>query len=91
MPKPEKGSDTWYIPETAFTKESATKALKELSAQIDGGVTGRDFGVDNDLRMIKGYMYLAHLAEHEKAFGSDDVELKKEFCNFLKSEAYISH
>jgi hypothetical protein len=91
MPKPKKEGDMWYIPETAFTKEAATKALKALSAQVDGGVRGRDFDVDNDLKMIKGYLYRTYLAEHEKAFGSEDVELRKEFCTFLKTEAYVSH
>jgi len=91
MPKPKKESDTWYIPETAFTKEAADKALKDLGSQVDGGVSGKDFNVDNDLKMIKGYLYRAYLAEHEKSFGSEDTELRNEFCTFLKTEAYVAH
>jgi hypothetical protein len=84
MPKAKMETDTWFIPEAAFTKEAADKALKNLASQVDGGVGGKDFNVDNDLKMIKGYMYRAYLAEDEKAFGSEDAELKKEFCTFLK-------
>jgi hypothetical protein len=91
MPEPKKEGDPWYIPEAAFTKEAADKALKDLSAQVDGGVSGRDFEVDNDLKMIKGYLYRAYLAEHQKAFGSEDLNLKREFCDFLKTEAYVEH
>jgi hypothetical protein len=41
--------------------------------------------------MIKGYLYRAYLEEHEKSFGSEDPELKKEFCDFLRTEAYVQH
>jgi hypothetical protein len=79
------------VPEAAFTKEAADKALKKLGDQVDGGVSGRDFLVHNDLIMIKGYLYRAYLQEHEKAFGSEDLDLKKEFCDFLKAKAYVEH
>jgi|SRR5271170_1022608 hypothetical protein len=91
-PQPKKEGDLWYIPEAAFTKDAADKAMKDLSIQTGGDVGGRDFfQVDNDLIMIKGYLYRAYLAEHEKAFGSEDLDLKKEFCDFLKTKAHISH
>ena len=32
MPKPKKEGGPWYIPESAFTKEAATKAIKDLNA-----------------------------------------------------------
>jgi hypothetical protein len=91
LPEAKKEGDRWYIPEAAFTKEAADKALKRLSEQIDVGVSGKDFLVNNDLLMIKGYLYRAYLDEHEKTFGSEDLELTKEFCNFLKNDAYVQH
>ena len=91
MPKAEKEGDTWYVPESAFTKDNALKALKELEDQIENGVTGRDFMIENELVMIKGHLYLSYLTEHEKEFGKEDVYLKKSFCEFIENEAYVSH
>lgn len=86
----------WYIPESAFTKEAANKeaankALRVLSNQVSKGVKGKDFLIENELKMVKGYLYLAYLAEHKKEFGKEDMELRNEFCKFLSEEAYISH
>jgi hypothetical protein len=91
MPKAEKEGDSWYIPESAFTKEAANKAPKELGNQVNHGVRGRDFLIENELKMVKGYLYLAYLAEHKKEFGKEDEELRDEFCKFLSEEAYVSH
>jgi hypothetical protein len=91
VPEPKVEHDAWYIPEAAFTKQAANKALKELSGQVNDGVSGRDFLIENDLTMIKGYLYRAYLAEHEKAFGSEDSDLKREFCEFLKTKAFVVH
>ena len=91
MPKAEKEGDPWYIPESAFTKEAANKALRELSNQVNKGVKGKDFLTENELKMVKGYLYLAYLTEHKKEFGKEDSELRNEFCKFLSKEAYVSH
>jgi hypothetical protein len=91
MPEPKKEGDPWYIEESAFTREAANEAMKDLNAQINGEVSGRDFLIENDLNMIKGYLYRAYLAQHAKDFGSEDTELRKEFCDFLKNEAYVHH
>ena len=91
MPKAEKEGDPWFTPESAFTKEAANKALKELSGQVNTGVTGRDFLIENELKMIKGYLYRAYLAEHEKGFGKEDPLLRADFCRFLSQEAYVAH
>jgi hypothetical protein len=91
VPEAKKERDPWHITESAFTKEAANKALKELSAQINEGVSGRDFLIEDDLNMIKGYLYRAYLAQHEKDFNSEDADLKKEFCDFLKTQAYVHH
>lgn len=91
LPKAEKEGDPWYIPESAFTREAANKALQELSSQVNKGVKGRDFLVENELKMIKGYLYRAYLAEHRKEFGTEDVSLRAEFCSFLHEEAFVSH
>jgi len=91
MPKAERESDSWYIPESAFTKEAVNEALRELGSQVNNGVARHDFLVDNELKMVKGYLYLAYLAENKKEFGTDDEGLREEFCKFLNEEAYISH
>jgi len=91
MPKAEKEGDSWYIPESAFTKEAANKALKELGNQVNNGVRGRDFLIENELKMVKGYLYLAYLAEYKKEFGKEDEDLRDEFCKFISEEAYVSH
>jgi len=91
MPKADSERDAWHIPESAFTKEAANKALKNLNDQVNAGAKGRDFLVGNDLKMIKGYLYRAYLEEHKRAFGEDDKELLKEFCRFLREEAFVEH
>lgn len=94
-PQPKSESEeegaAWYIPEAAFTKEAANKALQNLSTQINKGVKGRDFLVDNELRMIKGYLFVSYLAEHKREFGTLDVSLRNDFCEFLRNEAFVSH
>jgi len=90
MPKAKNEGDPWYISESAFTRKAANEALKELSHQVNTGVKGRDFLIDNELIMVKGYLYRAYLEEHEKAFGKEDTELREEFCKFL-NKAYVSH
>ena len=91
MPKAEKESATWFIPESAFTQKAANKALKEISSQVNNGVKGKDFLIENDLKMIKGYLYLSYLAEHKREFGAEDKALRDEFCKFISQEAYVSH
>jgi hypothetical protein len=91
MPKSENEGDPWYIPESAFTKEAANRALKNLSDEVNGGVKGRDFLVNNDLKMVKGYLYRAYLEEHRRAFGKDDEILLEDFCQFIREEAYVEH
>ena len=81
----------WYIPESAFTKEAANKALQNLNNQISKGVKGRDFLIDNDLKMIKGYLFISYLEEHKRDFGTNDISLKNQFCEFLRNEAVVSH
>jgi hypothetical protein len=92
MPEPVKEGDRWYIPESAFTKEEATKALEELKLQVNSEWDGADFqNVENRLLMIKGYLYRVYLAGYKKQAGEDDKMLKKEFCRFIREEAFVSH
>ena len=92
MPKAEKEGDPWYIPESAFTKEEANKAIKELQSQVNADWNGADFlNVKNRLKMIKGYLFRAYLDGYKKQFGEDDKTLKEEFCRFIREEAFISH
>lgn len=91
MPEAVKEGDPWYMPESEFTKDAANKAIKELSSQINYGVEGRDFMINNQLTIIKGHLYLAYLAEHKKQFGKDDSILVSEFCKFMREEARVYH
>jgi hypothetical protein len=92
MPKPQKEGGPWYIPESAFTKEEANRALKELQSQINTEWNGADFiNVENRLKMIKGYLFRLYLDGYRKQFGQDDKALKEEFCRFMREQAFISH
>ena len=91
QPKAKNESDTWYIPESTFTKAAANKALQNLTSQVNHGVKGLDFMIETDMVMIKGYLYLSYIAEHKKQFGKDDPELIGQFCAFLTKDAYVSH
>lgn len=91
MPKPKTDEEAWYMPESALTKKAANEALKELGNQVNNGVKGRDFLIENELKIIKGHLYLAYLTEYKKEFGKEDEELRDEFCRFLRTEAYVSH
>jgi hypothetical protein len=92
MPKPEKEGDSWYIPESAFSKEEANKALNQLQSEINTEWNGADFvAVENRLKMIKGYLFRLHLEGYRKQFGRDDKLLLEEFCRFIREQAYISH
>jgi hypothetical protein len=92
MPKAEKEADPWYIPESAFTKEEANKALGELKSQVNKDWNGADYqNVDNRLRMIKGYLFRVYLDGYKKQSGEEDKILKEEFCRFIRDEAFVSH
>lgn len=91
LPTARAEGDRWNIPESAFTKDAAKKALKNLSNRIDNGVRGRDFDIENDLIMVKGRLYLDHLQEYRRESGKEDQELTIAFCRFLKEEAYVRH
>lgn len=92
MLKAEKEGDPWYIPESAFTKEEANKAIKELQSQVNTGWNGADFlNVENRLKMIKSYLFRVYLDGYKKQFGEDDKTLKEEFCRFIREEAFVSH
>ena len=92
MPKPEKEGDPWYIPESAFTKDEANKALNQLQSEINTEWNGPDFvTVENRLKMIKGYLFRLHLEGYRKQFGREDKALMEEFCRFIREQAYISH
>ncbi len=92
IPKPEKEGDRWYIPESAFTKEEANKAINELQSQVNTEWNGTDFqNVENRLKMIKGYLFRVYLDGYKKKSGQDDKILREEFCRFLRKEGFISH
>ena len=88
----EKKKGVWHIPESAFTQSEANKALNNLKHFTNKGVKGVDFvSIKNDLIIIRGFMYKQALETYEKEFGKKDTSLLKEFCQFLKEEAYTRH
>lgn len=91
MPKPKAEGDTWYIPEEAFTKEEAMKALKGLEALVSQGWEDRDFDAHNLPVRVRGYLYRSYLDEYRKKNGKDDKYVKEAFCEFLRKEAFVSH
>jgi len=92
MPKAEKEGDPWYIPESAFTKEEANKAMRELQSQVNTEWNGEDFqNVENRLKMIRGFLFRVYLDGYKKQFGQDDKVLKEEFCRFIREQGFISH
>ncbi len=89
---PEKGKDTWWIPEEGFTKSEFNESIAELNNLSKNGSNGRDFiEIENYLVMIRGYLYKDFLASHKKEFGEDNKYLMEDFCNFLKTEAFYHH
>jgi hypothetical protein len=92
MKKAEKEGDPWYIPESAFTRAEANKALGALRSQVNKDWAGADWpNVENHLKMIKGYRFRVYLDGYKKEFGEDDKILREEFCRFIRDEAFVSH
>ncbi len=86
-----KQSGTWSIPENAFTREEANRALKALDSRVNEE-WGSDWGsVENHLKRIKGYLYKVYLDGYKQEFGTEDPLLTEEFCKFLENEAFIEH
>ena len=80
-----RGEGHWPLPEKAFTKERANKALETLAKFTSNGSTGADFAVvENELMYIKGYLLKSFL-------NSNDKLLLKEYCEFIENEAYVKH
>ena len=80
-----KGEGHWPLPENAFTKERANKALKTLGKFTKNGSMGTDYvKVENELMFIKGYMLKTFLDPKDKV-------MLKEYCTFIETEAYVKH
>ena len=92
---PKNEGDPWYIPESAFTAKKANEAIKVLSIEINSNWRGSElWALEDSYKMIRGYIYKQHLAGYKKEFGEKDKEyldLKTDFCNFLRNEAIVSH
>jgi hypothetical protein len=87
-----KQSGTWSIPESAFTREEANKALRALEFQVNKRWEGAGWlNIENHLKMVKGYLFKVHLNGYRKKFGEDDAILKDEFCKFLENDGHIEH
>ena len=80
------------IPETAFTREEAGRSLRILNELTRDGAKGADWDiVENNLKMVKGYLYKVFLDAHKAELGKEDSVLKQQFCEFLKTEAFLQH
>ncbi len=87
-----KQSGTWSIPESAFTREEANRALKALDSQVNTAWEGAEWGnVENHLKRIKGYLYKVYLDGYRQEFGTADSPLRERFCKFLENEAFLEH
>jgi hypothetical protein len=79
------GEGHWPIPEEAFTKERAQKALKTLEDFTAHGSMGADYvKAENELMFIKGYMLKTFLDPKDKV-------MLNEYCAFIENEAYVRH
>ena len=80
-----RGEGHWPLPEKAFTKERANKALKKLEKFTNHSLKGADYiNVENELMFIKGYML-------KKFTIPKDKTMVKEYCTFIENEAYVKH
>ena len=78
------GEGHWPIPETAFTRAEAVKALDSLNEFVRSDEPQADFvAIENHLLFVKGYLFKSY-AER----GAVDTE---SFCEFVKDEAYVRH
>ena len=80
-----RGEGHWPLPEKAFTKQRANKALKALEEFTKNGAMSADYvKVENELMFIKGYMLKTFL-------NPKDNSMLKEYCSFIENEAYVKH
>ena len=98
-----KGEGNWPIPEEAFTREKAKEASKDLEELLNRSTSeflssknsgGLDIGcyVLNRTIYIKGYALRSEALE-SAAIDKEEIAqlIRQDFCNFLKTEAYICH
>ena len=80
-----RGEGHWPLPEKAFTKERANKALKALEKFTNHGLMGADYiNVENELMFIKGYML-------KKFTDPNDKTMVNMYCSFIENEAHVIH
>ena len=97
-----KGEGHWPVPEEAFTKEHALKAsieLNELLNKVEGPlISSKDLGgldispyVMNRIVFIKGFALKSEAIESSKHDRDYSKWAIKEFCDFIKTEAFTWH
>ena len=79
------GEGNWPIPESAFTKQEALKAIEILKDFVSTGSPDSDYiNLENPQIMLRGYLL--------KLFATpSDIVSVKEFCEFMQKEAYVRH
>ncbi len=79
------GKGGWKVPESAFTKKAAEESLEKLKRYTSNGTDGMDStSFFNEFTIIRGYLLKSRTT-------TDMSGTKKEFCEFLKKDAYIRH
>ena len=80
-------SNRYAIDELEFSEKNYQLATKSLEMTNEVKAYDWDFyDVESDLMYIKGYMFKLHIKQQPH-----NLELRSEFCLFLKNEAYARH
>lgn len=85
-----KTEGAWRIPEEAFTEQSAKRELKKLNRLMGAeGLTVDSIAWETSFVYIEGW-YLRRQALAAKGRGESGLFVS-DFCDFLKSRAYVRH
>ena len=82
----------WIIKEEHFTEQRALKAAQQLEEFVTSGTEGIDWvSIENDLTMVRGYLFRDYLRWYASAFGHPDADVLAEFCEFVVKEGRVKH
>jgi hypothetical protein len=86
----DKSEGVWPIPEEAFTEQAAKRELKKLNRLLGAeGLTAESFTWESSFIIIEGW-YLKRQALQAKKNGDGGLFVS-DFCDFMKSRAYVRH
>ena len=85
-----KSEGQWPIPEAAFTEQAAKRELKKLNRLLGiDGLTAESVAWETSFVIIEGW-YLRRQALEAKKHGEKGLFVS-DFCDFMKSRAYVHH